>query len=156
MAAGHVYIDESAQQDYLLICASVAPATAQTIRGELRKLLLPGQRSLHMKDERLHRRRRIRDAVTDLDTQVIIYSANIRNHRGQTSARDACLRRASTAAVQSGVHRMVLDRNDPYVQRDLRSIIAGAQSAGAVPVPFSYHHQQRHEEPLLWIPDVVG
>lgn len=51
---------------------------------------------------------------------------------------------------------MILGRNDSYAQREKHSIIAGSSSAGARQVPFSYSHLARHEEPLLWIPDIVG
>ena len=157
MTGGHAYIDESAQHDYLVVCSVVASDNVTDARRTMRGLLLPGQRSVHMKDEKKPgRQRQIIQTVTSLDVVVTVYCARPSDHRGQCGARDVCLQQAAADGVISGIQRMVLDRNQSYEQRDKRSIIVGSTSTGASHVPFTYHHMARHEEPLLWIPDVIG
>ena len=58
----HIYVDETKQRDYLLV-ASVHVSTDLTgLRQMVRGLLLPGQRYLHMKDEKDGRKRTIAQA----------------------------------------------------------------------------------------------
>lgn len=157
MAGGHAYIDESTQNDYLVVCSVVASNDVDSVRKTMRGLLLSGQRSLHMKDEKKPQRQNtIIQTVTGLDVAVTVYCAKPADHSGHCGARDACLRQTAADGVALGIQRMVLDRNDNFEQRDKRSIIVGASAAGVSEVPFDYHHMARHEEPLLWIPDVLG
>lgn len=154
---GHAYIDESCQGDYLVVSAFIASADVVAARKQLRGLLLGNQRSIHMKDEKKPaRQQEIVDVVLSLGSNVTIYCAKPSEHRGHSGARDVCLRALAADSVRTGVDRMMLDRNDSYVQRDRNSIIQGSQSAGAHRVPFTYDHCRRHEEALLWVPDVVG
>lgn len=55
----HVFVDESKGRDYLLIAAVVMPADVTQARKDIRTLVLPGQRRLHMKGESDSRRRKI-------------------------------------------------------------------------------------------------
>lgn len=157
MAGRHAYVDESCPGDYLVMCSLVASSDATAVRQAMRGLLLPRQRSIHMKDERKGARQdRIIRTVCALDLGVTIYSARPADHRGQSGARDACLQRLAADSVRNEVDRMILDRSDATKKRDAQSIRTGATSAGARGVPFSYDHLSRHDEPLLWVPDVVG
>lgn len=158
MAGEHVFIDETTQKDYLVVCSVMPSGDVTHARKVMKTLLLPGQRSLHMKDERKGaRQRQILEAIAELAPQVTIYRTKPKTfENGHTGARDACLRAAAADASRQGVTIMRLDRNDTYVKRDRRSIITGASSAGMKRVPFHYSHLSRTEEPLLWIPDAVG
>lgn len=158
MPGEHVFIDESTQKNYLVVCSVMPSGSVTEARKAMKSLLLPGQRSLHMKDEgKDGRQRQIVRVITNLAPRVTIYCAKPSEYRaGHTGARDACLQRAAARAVQEGVAVMRLDRNDTYVKRDRRSIIEGSSSTGARRVPFQYDHMARTEEPLLWIPDAIG
>ena len=48
----HMYVDDSTAADYLVACAVVASADVSASCAAMRALLLPGQRSVHMKNER--------------------------------------------------------------------------------------------------------
>lgn len=110
-----------------------------------------------MKDEKKPARQNlIVNCVVSLGSKVTIYCAKPSEHQGHSGARDACLKALAADGVRSGLDRVMLDRNDSYLQRDRHSIIRGTESAGAKRVPFTYEHCRRHEEPLLWVPDVVG
>ena len=151
----HAYVDESAQRDYL----SSSPACPQAgwQNSEEKGLLMPRQRSIHMKDETRHPRRvQILDTIVKLNPGVRVYSACPSDHGGHTKARAACLEKLAMDSVRLGVQRMVLDRNDTVEQRDKSAIITGATAAGAHRVPFQYAHLPRHSESLVWIPDAVG
>ncbi|MBD5831219.1 hypothetical protein [Janibacter melonis] len=151
-----VFIDESTQRDYLVISAVIATGDITQMRREMRDLLLPGQRSLHMKDEADGRRRQIRDQILSLGVEVVIYSVRPSSCGGHTAARDACLQQVAADGVGRGISRLIIDRSESYVARDRRSVIQGSQLSGADQVPFDYHHMQRYEEPLLAIPDAMG
>lgn len=151
-----VFIDESTQRDYLVVSAVIATGDITQVRREMKDLLLPGQRSLHMKDESDRRRGQIRDQVLSAGVEVVIYSARPSNCGGHTGARDVCLQRVAADGVDRAIGRLVIDRNDSYVSRDRRSVMQGARRAGVGRVPFDYQHMRRHEEPLLAIPDAMG
>lgn len=154
---GHAYLDESMQDDYLVIASVISSGEVRQARAALRGLLLPRQRSLHMKDEKKTARQDlIVTTVCGLGLATTIYVAKPSEYKGHTGARDACLQQASRDSATQGVRRLVLDRNDSYVKRDEASILKGATRAGIKPVPFEFGHMRRHEEPMLWVPDVLG
>lgn len=155
MTAGNAYIDESYGNDYLVVCSTVASGDIAIVRKQIRALLLPKQRSLHMKDEtKPARRDLIFQTFSGLTVQTTIYCAALSRSRRHMEARDDCLQRAASDAAKLGVVRLVLDRNDRGEGRDKRSIILGAGSSGSV--PFSYEHLPRHQEMLLALPDAFG
>lgn len=149
----HLYVDESTSGDYLVICAVIASGEITETRAAMRGLLLPGQRSLHMKNER-SRAPRILATVIDLDMQVLVYKVD--RTVSAMEARRRCIQRLAQDACELGVTRVVLDRIDSVVDRDQSWLISGVQQVGHRAPPFTYHHQRRHEEPLLWIADAVG
>jgi hypothetical protein len=119
----------------------------------MRALLLPGQRSLHMKNER-NRAEHVLTSIIALKPTVTIY--RVSGRCPAMEARGRCIRRLAQDAANLRVSRVVLDTIDSVVERDRSWIIQGARKAGHPVPPFSYHHQKRHEEPLLWIADAVG
>ena len=157
MPGGHAYIDESTQNDYLVVCSVVASGDVNEVRKIMRGLVPRGQRSLHMKNEKKPQRQDlIVKTVCSLDLDVTVYCAKPAEYGSHSKARDACLQRAAADGVKHGIQRMVLDRMDGSELRDKNSIIVGSSGAGASSVPFTYDHMARHAEPLLWVPDVVG
>lgn len=156
MGGGHVYVDESTQNRYLLICSFVAPADANDLRKTLRGLLLKGQRSIHMKNEKDPRKCRILDTIAAMAPEVVVYVADGRAPGGHAAAREACLTEISRETIKRSAHRLILDRHDSAERHDRRAIAAAAREMGYPKPPFEYHHLPRHEEPLLWVPDAVG
>ncbi|WP_271035511.1 hypothetical protein [Mycolicibacterium monacense] len=55
----HIYVDETKQRDYLLVASVHVSTDLAALRQMVRSLLLPGQRYLHMKDEKDGRKRTI-------------------------------------------------------------------------------------------------
>lgn len=111
----HMYVDESAASDYLVIGALVASADVARARAAMKGLLLPGQRSLHMKNER-NRAGQILGVVIELQPRVLIY----RVERGVPAmeARSRCVRALARDACELGVARVVFDAIESVVDRD--------------------------------------
>lgn len=149
----HMYVDESTAADYLVVCAVVASSDVTASRAAMRALLLPSQRGVHMKNER-NRAARILSTIVDLKPRVLIY--RVARQTPPMQARRLCVQELAKQACRIGVSRVVLDTIDSVVERDRSWLISGARSAGHVTPAFSYHHQRRHEEPLLWIADATG
>ena len=149
----HMYVDESTATDYLVVCAVVASSDVTAARAAMKALLLPGQRSLHMKNER-NRASQILSTIVELNPKVLLY--RVARPTPPMQARRLCIQEIAQEACRLGVTRVVLDTIDSVVDRDRSWLISGARRAGHHTPPFSYHHQRRHEEPLLWIADATG
>lgn len=146
-------MDESTEHDYLLAAAWLAGASITKARRTMQGLLMPGQRSLHMRKER-KRASHILRAISSLETHVLLF--RVQAEVSQLRARRLCLNALASKACQLEVGRLTLDSIDSMVQRDRTWLIEGSRAAGHASPPFTYRHQHRHEEPLLWIPDAVG
>lgn len=154
MADGHVFIDESVRRGYFMSAALIAPRDLAIARRRMRGLLLPGQRSLHMKDERDSRRREILSAIEEVPATLALFERGLA--AGHAAARSACLRAAMEWSIGLGTARVVLDRSDSTVRTDRRTIAQALREHGGARGAVEYDHLARHEEPLLWIPDAVA
>ncbi|MGL5929403.1 MAG: hypothetical protein ACRCY8_10735 [Dermatophilaceae bacterium] len=119
----------------------------------MRRLLLPGQRSLHMRKE-AKRAPAILATIVELNPAVLIH--RVPRQMPEMEARRTCVHALARYACRRQVGRVVIDPIDSVVQRDRAWLIEGAHQAGHPAPTFAYHHQKRHEEPLLWIADAVG
>jgi hypothetical protein len=153
LVSGHIYVDESTENDYLLMCAVFASADVNQARTAMRNLLLPGQRDLHMKKER-RRAAQILGVIVELNPEVIIYRVDRKTDA--MVARRRCVEAVAGEACRLEIARLVMDPIESVVDRDLFWILQGVRKAGHATPPFGYHHMKRHEEPLLWIADSVG
>jgi hypothetical protein len=83
-----IYVDESKQHDFLLVASVVVSTDLTALRQLVRGLLLPGQRYLHMKDEKDGRKRTIAQAFVDAGVQSTVFRAgpHLRNERQRRSA----------------------------------------------------------------------
>lgn len=111
MTARHIYVDETKRRDYLLV-ASVHVSTDLTeLRQLVRGLLLPGQRYLHMKDEKDGRKRTIAQAFVDADVQATVYRAGP-HHRNERQRRSACLQALVDDHAAQGNAWIILDEDE--------------------------------------------
>lgn len=149
-----MYVDESTARDYLMMCAVIANEHVARTRRVMRSLLKPGQKKcLHMKDEK-RRAREILGAIVSVEPTVVIFKC--RREVPDLEARERSVQRLSFEACEADLSRVVLDPIESLVRRDLSWIYAGARAAGHAEPPFEFGHQQRHEEPLMWIADAAG
>ncbi len=144
------FSDESERADRMMFGSVIVEAQhTYELRRELRGLLLPGQRRVHMAKEGSRRRRVVIDAVVGLELPVTVFE--LRRPSGLTRP-DACalLLDATLELVNKrGVRFWVLDNiEESQMRRDELQL----HGAGTKAV---FDHRQSHEEPLLWVVDVV-
>lgn len=154
----HTYIDETKAGGYLVVAATAAPEQLKIASRELATLLLPGQRSLHMKSEGASRRRLIADAIVgmgaDLGVEAVIYDAGRVGPERDRRAR--CLQTlVRDAGTRPTTSRLVFDLDQSLQSWDRQQLIELTRAAG-LRGRVEYTHMARHADRLLAIPDVVA
>jgi hypothetical protein len=149
---GHVFVDESKKSDYILVAAVVAPSELAVARQTVRRLMLPGQRRLHMVKEKPDRQRSILAAIDRLGLSIMLYQAGT-TYRTERERRMVCLRRMVEEMKAADHARLVLERDETLVTSDRRIIQSEHARLGC---SFSYEHDGAAQEPLLCIPDAVA
>lgn len=155
VTTNHIFVDESKRHNYLLVAGALVPGSLADLRREFGALILPGQRSLHMKDERDARKHAIADIIVRANVEAVLYDAGNR-FRSEVHRRAACLRElVDDIAAKDGETQLVIDRDDSLVQRDKQCLIEYSRSTGCVD-SLSYRHQKPSQELLLIIPDAIA
>lgn len=155
------YVDESESyrhldpDTYLLAAAVLTEGVCESTRQVLRRLLLRGQRKLHWHDESPTRRRRIINALAELDVlNVVVVRAGVAGERSERRRRQ-CLERLLHELAASGVEQVHLEaRQERQNQRD-RALLDTLRSRQVVPGHVRVEHCPGPSEPLLWLPDAV-
>lgn len=150
----HIYVDETKQHDYLLVASVHLASDLTALRRVVRGLLLPGQRYLHMKDEKDGRKRTIAKAFVDAGVQASIYRAGP-EHRTERQRRSACLRALIEDHATTTNTRIVLDEDESMVRFDNQHLIEYTRAAGCRE-RLRYEHKRSHTDALLAIPDAVA
>ncbi|MFT4186961.1 MAG: hypothetical protein QM621_00090 [Aeromicrobium sp.] len=125
-------------------------------RAELRKLVLPGQRTLHMKQESERRRKQIIDVVEQLvdhGLRLAVYDAG-RAHP-ERQRRDRCLEALLRDIDRRTETQITLDRDESLVTWDRQLMIERTRALG-LRGRVTYRHASLHEEIGLIIPDAVA
>lgn len=144
------FVDESRRgRTYLMACVIVSPRSLAGARSEVRQLLLPGQRRVHLTDE-TKRRARLLATYGQLEVSANIYTTTVRG-RSDSPARAACLEALVKDLVEIGGQRLVLESREGRDHQD-RAVIS-TTLAGARDDALVYEHLLPHEEPLLWVAD---
>jgi hypothetical protein len=101
----YLSVDESKRSDYLVASAAVEQDRAAGLRREVRGLLLPGQRRLHMVKERPARQRLILSTISRSATHVTIYRVPRGSAGGERAHRRRRLDRLTAhASAERDVH----------------------------------------------------
>lgn len=151
----HVFVDETKRSDYLLVAGALVSGSLAELRRELGTLVLPGQRSLHMKDERDARKRAIADIIVRANVEAVVYDAGHR-FRNEAHRRAACLRElVNDVATRDGDTQLIIDRDDSLVQRDKQCLIEYSRATGCQG-SLAYQHRKPAEELLLIVPDAIA
>ncbi|MCB1288835.1 MAG: hypothetical protein KDB47_14275 [Mycobacterium sp.] len=153
MTARHIYVDETKQRDYLLVASVHAPTDLTALRQVVRGLLLPGQRYLHMKDEKDGRKRTIAQAFVGAGVEATIYCAGA-EYRNERERRSACLRALIDDHASLNAH-IVLDEDETMVRFDNQKLIEYTRAAGCRDT-LRYEHKRSHTDALLAIPDAIA
>jgi hypothetical protein len=155
MTTRHVYVDETKHRDYVMVAAVVLGDDLGSTRAVVDGLLQPGQRHLHMKDEKAGRKETIAKTLACADIQATIYDAG-RRYRTQLLARAACLHALVEDLAASDVDTMVvLDTDESLVHSDRQLLFHAVREAGRQ-VTLRYDHRRPDAERLLAIPDAFA
>jgi hypothetical protein len=144
------FSDESERADRMLFGTLFVEAQhTYELRKQLRSLLLPGQRRIHMTKEGVRRRRVILDAIVHLEPQVTVLELRRPNGVTRPEARAMLLSVASGVVAERSTRFWVLDNiEESQMRRDeLQLHGAGVEAL--------FDHRPSHEEPLLWVVDVA-
>lgn len=152
LMSGHLFVDETKRRDYLMVVGVVLPKDLTPARKCIQGLILPGQRRLHMKDERDSRKRQILSAIEKLDIEAMVYDAG-NGYRTQRDARAACLRAMVEDATQHGHRHLILERDATLENWDRQQLIEATRRLGST---VKYRHETAAAEPLLAIPDALA
>jgi hypothetical protein len=157
MATTYFFIDESKAKGYVLVAVAVPAAALPVANRVLRTLVLPGQRSVHMHNERDSRRRAILDAISVLtDHEVLATVFDASDGVGtQLERRQRCLESIVDVAAMGDEAQLILDLDETLQQWDrqrLANAVYRSQARGRV----TYRHQAFGTELLLSLPDAVA
>jgi hypothetical protein len=152
----HFSIDETKAKGYVVVAVVCPDTSLSTARRTVSRLVLRGQRSVHMKNESPRRRRQIASAISDLrsvDVRAIVIDAG-RGPEPEHVRRDRALRAIVERAARDPAPKLVLDLDHTLTARDARAIAAAVRESDVESI--SYMHQRLTAEPLLSMPDVVA
>ena len=153
MTSLHAFVDESVRGTYM-ICAVMIPASeVASARRVLRGLLKGSQGRLHMAKENVHNKKSILNQVSSMEVVAQVITISI-SGQSQRKARDKCLKSLVGQLLEMKVQRVVIESCDQD-KADLQVMGDELARLGALHV-ISIVHMRPHEEPLLWIPDVIG
>ena len=152
---GQVFIDESKAGDYLLVAVTVLPRDLATVRRVSRRLVLPGQRRIHMVDESSARRRTILSAIVTLPIDTTIYRARKDGSRTEMMRRNDCLSALVGDAARQRRHELVLELDRSVYKRDRQHLIDACRRAGCLD-RLAHRHEMAATEPALIAPDAIG
>ncbi|MDD4867090.1 MAG: hypothetical protein PHQ28_08225 [Mycobacterium sp.] len=93
-----------------------------TVRQVVRKLLLPGQRYLHMKNEGERRKREIAKAILDAEIRANVYNAGNR-YPTHNERRAKCLKKLVFHNAGGPETLLIIDRDDTLVSFDNQRLI---------------------------------
>jgi len=148
-----IYVDETKRAGYVLVAVVVDDPAA--VRRVVRGLVQPGNRRLHMVDERPRNRPGIVAAVVAAGIEISVYDAG-RLYRTEREARSACLAALiEDLAANESDALLVIEQDDSLVSFDnqrLVELVRAATQRGRL----RYEHQRAHDEPLLALPDLAA
>lgn len=152
----HFFIDETKAKGYVVVAVACPDASLAAARRAIGRLVLPGQRSIHMKHESSRRRAQIADSVAglrDVGIGAIVVDAG-RGPSPEYVRRDRALRAVVERAATSHAAVLVLDLDHTLVARDARTLSDACRTTGVGTI--TYSHQALSQQPLLALPDVVA
>ena len=154
MTARYTYVDETIQRGFVLVAVQVRQDQRIALRRVVQQLRKPGQRRIHMKNERDARRREIASALARCEIDAVVYDA-ARRHKTELEARRHCLNALVDDCVTGSTVRIVLDRDETLAPSDRRWLYAAIRERGLA-AAVTYGHDSATSEPLLVLPDAIA
>jgi hypothetical protein len=138
---------------YLLAAALVRPDELASTRSLMRGLRVAGERKVHFAHERETIQKRILSTLVSANIRTRVYVG----HGRPDSTRADVMRMMVADLVSVGMSRLVLDsRGRDRDQLDARVIQSALARAGVNSDKVTYDHLRSHDEPALWVADVVA
>ena len=152
-----VLVDESKARSYFMVATTMGHGEAAAVRRELRSLVLPGQRGLHMQSESARRRRLIITTITmmarEREWTIRLYDAG--SAAPEKSHRRRCIE-ALVGDVESHAETHVVFDRDRLLESWDRQIMIEAGRFPTTGGRVTHEHQSRKVELLLAIPDALA
>jgi hypothetical protein len=143
------FSDESTRgQTFVMVAVVVDTGDVNRCRAEMRSLLRPRQRQLHLAKESRQRRDAILGTVGSLPVELLVVRASL-VATSVRAARAALVDRLATELVARGVAQWILDAIDLEEQLRDRQVIARRVEDGDM----AYDHRDTHGDPMLWVAD---
>lgn len=146
------YIDECKQPPYILVMFMLSPVQLASFRKLLIGFRLQGQRSVHFATESPRRRRLILKSLLDFEVDVLVYRSRFKKGN---KARETLLRRIVSDAEKLQIQSVFLDYDSTTVKFDNQVLRHWLSLSRSTSWPL-WDHLERHQEPLLWVPDAVA
>lgn len=145
-----VFVDET-KSSSLVFAASIVPdARAKSVRADLRKLLLRGQRSIHFAKESDRRRKQILSIISTLEIPTHIFDTGL---KPSGASREFGLLALLDHLKPSNI---CLELDVSSLQRDQVVLSNFENLACAQQREFRYGFEIPSREPLLWLPDLFA
>jgi hypothetical protein len=149
----HAFVDESKRRGYLVAAVVTAPSDLAAVRRALRGLLLPGQSTVHFRDEDDRRRRRVLSTISGLPITARLF---VSPSSDAVIARQRCLTHMVSELLDCGVDRLVLEQSDGDLAADRRTLFRSLRTPESNGRSLSYVHLRAASEPILWAADAVA
>lgn len=150
----HVFVDESKAGGFLLIASVMLPADVAVARRDVRALVLPGQKRLHMKTQSEPRKRMILSRFQALGYSATVYRAGP-DFKRELDGREACLERLVADLAGGGDALLCLESDESLDARDRNQLYRFVRQYDCAD-ELRYRHALAAQEPLLAIPDGIG
>lgn len=161
MTGLHAFVDESLSHTRLdpnvciLAAAVCEPADEEDLRLAMRKLLLPGQRKVHWRDESDRRREAIAKAiaVTTITNLIVVRAGQIpvRPER----RRRLTMERLIHELVQRGVDNVTMESRGKADDARDRALLDSLRAKKLITAPLRMDHRRGAEDALLWAADAA-
>lgn len=152
----HYFIDETKAKGYVVVAVACPDATLAAARRTIGKLILPGQRSIHMKRESARRRRQIADTVCTLrevGVTAVVLDAG-RGPEPEIARRERTLCAVVHRVANTDAAHLIVDLDQSLLARDARVLATAIRDSHADSI--TYSHQMLASQPLLALPDVIA
>jgi hypothetical protein len=131
----------------------VEEIAAGPLRRNLRKLLLPNERRLHIRKSDRPQRLRILGTIAGWDFDARVYECHHRESVGTEAARQLGVERLVRDVQDTGVDTtMFIERREGADDRDRSTIIRARQRRPSL----DFQHLRPTDDPLLWLPDAIA
>lgn len=157
-----VFVDESqvggtgGTGPYILVATSVGPEVdLEELRQRLRRFVPGSQRKLHWHEAVRGFRLEILEFVARMDLEHCVVVRDVRHGERPERARRRCLEVLLWEMDRVGTEEVVLESRGPADDRRDLEMLGRLRARRIVGTGIRMFHARGHDEPLVWLPDVI-